>query len=222
MKLKLPTRGTREDFIYNGTFHEAVGMVLAVAQCFGIMPVSGIREKLPSRLKFKKFSLRFVLCLVYITSLSWIVVMDVIWIAQTTKEFGKLINFIFDFTNLLSIFCFLELAAKWPNLMMKWNEVEKFLPKLQYQMDKQKLAFRIKMVSVLILFISMGRLGQSEGLDQTELSIEKISLKICKSFVESLNFTFNSSGTPSVDYCWCSWGSQLPINSWPHSSLLRL
>lgn len=161
MNLKLPTRGTREDFLYNGTFHEAVGMVLAVAQCFGIMPVSGIRGKLPSHLKFKKFSLRFVLCLALITGLSWICVMDVIWIVRTNIEFGKLVNFIFDFTNLLSILCFLELAGKWPNLMMKWNEVEKFLPPLQYQMDKQKLAYKIKMVSILILFISMGRFDAS-------------------------------------------------------------
>lgn len=82
---------------------------------------------------------------------------DVIWISQTTLEFGKLINFIFDFTNLGSIFCFLELARKWPELMMKWNEVEKFLPQLKYQMDKQRLAYKIKMVSFLILFISMGK-----------------------------------------------------------------
>lgn len=166
VNLKLPTRGTRADFLYNGSFHEAVGMVLAVAQCFGIMPVNGVREKLPSHLKFKKFSLRFVLCLLFISGLSWIVILDVIWIIETKIEFGKLVNFVFDFTNLLSVLFFLELAGKWPDLMMKWNEVEKFLPQLQYQMDKQKLAYKFKMASVLILFISMGRFGPALGLDQ--------------------------------------------------------
>lgn len=42
--------------------------------------------------------------------------------------------------------------------MLKWNEVEKFLPQLKYQMDKQKMAYEIKMVSFIILFISMGKL----------------------------------------------------------------
>lgn len=158
VKFSFPQRGTREDFMYNGTFHEAISFVLATAQLFGIMPVSGIRGKTPRDLKFRKFSFRFVLCLVYMFGLFWIMTMDVLWIYRTRIEFGKLINFVFDFTNLISLFCFLELARKWPQLMLKWNEVEKFLPQLKYQMDKQKMAYEIKMVSFMILFISMGEL----------------------------------------------------------------
>jgi gustatory receptor len=158
VKLKFPSRGTREDFIYNGSFHEAVGFVLAFAQLFGIMPVGGVRAKTPQKLKFRKFSLRFLLCIGYIIGLSWMLVLEIIWISGASFEFGKLINFIFDFTNFFSILCFLELARKWPTLMAKWNEVEKFLPQLKYQMDKQKLAYEIKMVSFVILFISMGEL----------------------------------------------------------------
>lgn len=71
VKFKFPTRGTREDFLYNGTFHEAIGFILAVAQVFGIMPVGGIREKSPNKLKFRKFSIRFVLCIFFIVGLFW-------------------------------------------------------------------------------------------------------------------------------------------------------
>lgn len=81
-----------------------------------------------------------------------------LWIVKTKMEFGKLINFIFNFTNLLSFICFLELATKWPALMTKWNELENFMPQYKYQMDKQKMAYEIKMVSFMILFISMGKL----------------------------------------------------------------
>lgn len=144
--------------MYNGTFHEAVGFVLALAQVFGIMPVGGIRKKSPRNLKFRKFSFRFLLCIAYIVGLSWMLVMEIIWIYRSRVEFGKLINFIFDFINLITIFCFLELAYKWPQLMTKWNEVEKFLPELKYQMDKQKMAYEIKMVSFIVLFMSMGKL----------------------------------------------------------------
>lgn len=123
--------------MYDGTFYEAVGFILAVGQVFGIMPVSGIRSKSPKKLKFKKFSLRFMLSIAYIVGLSWMLVIEIIWLHRSKVEFGKVINFVFDSTNLISIYCFVELAKTWPELMLKWNEVEKFLPKLKYQFDKQ-------------------------------------------------------------------------------------
>lgn len=122
------------------------------------MPVSGVRGKSPKKLKFKKFSIRFVLCIAYIVGLCWMVFLDILWIYRTEVLFGKIINVMFDFSSLVSIFCFLDLATKWPELMIKWNEVEKFLPKLKYQMDKQKMAYEIKMAAFIILFISMGKL----------------------------------------------------------------
>lgn len=156
VKLKFPTRGTREDFMYNGTFHEAVGVLLAFGQLFGIMPVSGVRAKSPKKLKFRKFSLRFVLCLVVCCIYIWMTTLDIIWIANTERAFGKLRNLFFNLTNLISILCFLELATKWPAIMVKWYEVEKFLPQLKYQLDKQKLAYEVKMISLIILSLSMG------------------------------------------------------------------
>lgn len=143
--------------MYNGTFHEAVGLILAVAQVFGMMPVGGVRKKSPKNLKFRKFSFRFLLCIGYMVGLCWILVLEVIWIYRSKLEFGKLINFIFDFNTLISMFCFFELARKWPKLMVKWNEVEKFLPEVKYQIDKQKLAYEIKMVSLVIFSVSLGK-----------------------------------------------------------------
>jgi gustatory receptor len=137
VKFQFPTRGTREDFLYNGSFQEAVGFILAVAQFFGIMPVSGVRCKSVNSLKFKKFSIRFIWSIVLIVGLIWMFTIDIIWIYRSHVEFGKVIGTTFDITNLVSIFCFMELARKWPEVMLKWNEVEKFLPQLKYQMDKQ-------------------------------------------------------------------------------------
>lgn len=141
VKFAFPTRGTRDDFLYNGTFHEAVGFMLSVAQLFGIMPVSGIRGKSPKTLKFKKFSIRFLLSIIFSIGLTWLLSLEIVWLYRSKMEFGKVVNFVFDSTNLISILCFLELATKWPQLMMKWNEVEKFLPQLKYQFDKQVSEF---------------------------------------------------------------------------------
>lgn len=157
IKFNLPTRGTRDDYIYEGTFHEAVGSILAVAQMFGLMPVNGIKAKKPSQLRFTKFSFRFLLCVFYIIGMTVTLCLTVHWIATTRLEFGKLINFTFEFTNMLSVLCFLELARKWPQLMVTWYKVEKFLPQLKYQFDKQKMAYQIKMASLTILFSSMSK-----------------------------------------------------------------
>lgn len=126
-----------------------------MAQLFGVLPVHGVKDKTSSKLKFNKCSFRFFICIFYLIGTFWIMILDIHWIAKTKLEFGKLINLTFDVTNFLSLLCFLELAKKWPHLMRQWYETEKFLPKLKYQLDKQKMAYRIKMVSLIILFSSL-------------------------------------------------------------------
>lgn len=157
VKFKLPTHGTRDDFLHNGTFHEAVGFMMAFAQIFGICPVCGVREPTVKHLKFQKCSIRFWLSIFYIVAMAWILGMEIYWIFKTRIEFGKLITFFFDLTNWLSILCFLELAVKWPKLMQKWREVEKFLPQLSHEIERQRMAYEIKIVALVIMFGSMGK-----------------------------------------------------------------
>lgn len=147
--------------MYNGSFHEAVGFLLAIGQIFGVMPVSGVRGKSPKRLAFRKFSIRFIYCVSLCVALVWLISLEILWINKTKLTFDKLINCFFDWMSLISILFFLELATKWPELISKWQEVEEILPQLRYQMDKQKLAYEIKMVSLVILFVSMGELFMS-------------------------------------------------------------
>ncbi|KAG5679767.1 hypothetical protein PVAND_009307 [Polypedilum vanderplanki] len=151
----LPARGSREDFMYEGTFFEAVGTILVIAQLFGLMPVHGVKAKHPSKLRFRKCSLRFLLCIFYTISIFILTLLSLYWISRTKLEFGKLVFFTFDFANLMSLVCFLDLARKWPKLMVEWYRIEKYLPQLKYQFDKQKMAYQIKMVSLIILFSSM-------------------------------------------------------------------
>lgn len=89
--------------------------------------------------------------------MAWILGMEIYWIFKTRIEFGKLITFFFDLTNWLSILCFLELAVKWPKLMQKWREVEKFLPQLSHEIERQRMAYEIKIVALVIMFGSMGK-----------------------------------------------------------------
>ena len=68
--MKLLQRGTRENFMYNGSFHEAIGSILAFAQLFGVMPLCGIKSKSPSQLHFDWKTIRFFYSLFVILSLA--------------------------------------------------------------------------------------------------------------------------------------------------------
>lgn len=88
---KLPKflrKATKQQFIYDGNFHEAVGpggfyfdffaefklnflfsIVLVVAQCFGLFPVQGILSKDISNLRFTWISLRMIYSILFIISI---------------------------------------------------------------------------------------------------------------------------------------------------------
>lgn len=50
---------------------------------------------------------------------------------------------------------FLSLAKKWPSLMQQWQDVEDKLPPFESHKDKAMLAFKIKMVSIVVMLLSM-------------------------------------------------------------------
>lgn len=51
--------------------------------------------------------------------------------------------------------CFTKLAIKWPALMRSWEDVEKVLPQIRAELDKGRLAYKIKMISIVVLIISL-------------------------------------------------------------------
>lgn len=63
-------RGTRKNFLHDGSFHEAVAPVLAVAQCFCLMPVCGISAPTYRGLSFNRRSWRFWYSSLYLCSTS--------------------------------------------------------------------------------------------------------------------------------------------------------
>lgn len=51
-------RANGKDFVCNGSFHEAVGSVLVVAQCLAMLPVTGVKTPSAYGLKFSWKSYR--------------------------------------------------------------------------------------------------------------------------------------------------------------------
>lgn len=57
-EVKWMQRANHDDLMYNGSFHEAIGSIMALAQYFGVMPVVGVKSKSTNDLKFQWKSLR--------------------------------------------------------------------------------------------------------------------------------------------------------------------
>ncbi|CAO1392130.1 unnamed protein product [Diamesa hyperborea] len=155
IKIHFPQRATKEDLMYNGTFHEATGTIFATVQLFGIMPVLNVKSKSVHDLKFTRMCFRYFLSIFYSLGMLFLTMLTIFWISKKRLEFGKMISLVFNASNYLSIVGFMSLAPRWPNVMSKWNQVDHYLPPLPHQMAKQKLAYQIKMIAFVVLFMSM-------------------------------------------------------------------
>lgn len=155
VKINFPQRATKEDLMYNGTFHEATGTIFACVQLFGIMPVLNVKSKTVNDLKFSRMSIRYFLSIIQNLGLLFLTSLTVLWISKKRLEFGKMISLVFYTSSWLSIVSFMSLAKRWSKVMVKWNQVEHYLPPLPHQMAKQKLAYKIKMIAFVVLCMSM-------------------------------------------------------------------
>lgn len=138
----------------SGNFHQAVYPVMAIAQCFGVMPVNNISAQCPADLKFTWKSVRFCFAIIVMMSCGLESFSAVSWTFSTRVEFGKLVILIFYVTNLFSFYCFLSLAKNWPKVMQKWHEVEKSLSSVGTVEDKRAICWRIRKTAAIILTLS--------------------------------------------------------------------
>lgn len=68
-----------------------------------------------------------------------------------------LVPVVFYGTGSYGLYRFINIARKWPTLMLHWESVESELPKWRNQYEKRQLAQKVKMVSIAILLCSLGR-----------------------------------------------------------------
>lgn len=53
------------------------------------------------------------------------------------------------------MFLFINLAQKWPNLMLKWETIESKLPKFRTQRQKRQMAFQVKFIAFFVVMCSL-------------------------------------------------------------------
>ncbi|KAM8709834.1 hypothetical protein ACLKA7_016611 [Drosophila subpalustris] len=146
---------SRRQFLYNGTFHEAVGKVLITAQFFAMMPVRGVTAQHPSSLNFSWLHVRTCCCLLFIASTVIDLTLTIYKVLDGDISFNNIKPIIFRGCILLVCVTALNLARKWPELMMHWHEIEQDLPQYQTQRDKGRMAHTIHMVMFVGMMLSL-------------------------------------------------------------------
>ncbi|XP_032290821.1 gustatory receptor for sugar taste 64f isoform X2 [Drosophila virilis] len=144
----------REQFMYNGSFHEAVGSILLTAQWFAMMPVRGVTAKHPSSLSFSWRNVRTCCCLLFIMSMLINLSLTIYKVLNGSITFNNVRPLIFKSCICLVCGTALNLARKWPELMMHWYEIEQDLPQYRTQREKQRMAHSIKMVMFVGMMLS--------------------------------------------------------------------
>ncbi|XP_069702285.1 gustatory receptor for sugar taste 64f-like [Periplaneta americana] len=115
------------------SFHTAIGRILVMAQCFGLMPMRGVLARSPSEIQFKYLSLRMVYSSVFLIYLLIIVILSCLYIGREVTGHGT--KFLKDIRSIiwggvfygnafLATLLFLRLAPRWANLMDIWRGVE--------------------------------------------------------------------------------------------------
>ncbi|KAI8118769.1 Gustatory receptor for sugar taste 64f [Lucilia cuprina] len=149
--IKIFRKATKDTFIYEGGFSEAVGKT----EFFAIMPVKGITNSQPRYFTFSWsnyrtwYSLIFIFIMIFDTSLA----MNKILNGAIT--FNNIEPLIFRICIITFIVCSLSLARKWPDLMVYWYEIEQKLPPYNSQFQKSRMAYKIRMVTLVGMMLSL-------------------------------------------------------------------
>ncbi|XP_055641419.1 gustatory receptor for sugar taste 64f-like [Toxorhynchites rutilus septentrionalis] len=148
-------RATRENWIHDGTFHDAIAGLLVMAQLFAVMPVCGILSKDPKKLTFIWTSKRALYTYAMCLGTVFLSVNAVTRLFDRGFTFARLTVGFFYTYNLYATYCFILVARKWPAMIRKWCEVEQLLPSSTNILERGQLAYKIKMVSILVMTLSL-------------------------------------------------------------------
>ncbi|XP_017059516.1 gustatory receptor for sugar taste 64a-like [Drosophila ficusphila] len=137
-------------------FHRAVYPFMFLAQCFAIMPLIGIRESNPRRIRFAYKSIPMIVTLIFMAATLILflgMLCHLVRIGITAKNFGGLVFFSCVLSAYIVV---IRLAKKWPELIRYWTKTEMVFNKTPYEMPKRNLWRRVQLAALAIIALSLG------------------------------------------------------------------
>ncbi|XP_043675729.1 gustatory receptor 5a for trehalose-like [Vespula pensylvanica] len=137
------------------SFHASVKPIILLANCFSMLPVSGVNTPDASYLKFTWYSPKL---LYTIASFLGAIVMTIFNILQFTKtgiNSMKTTSLVFYGTSLIASLLFLKLAKLWPCLALTWEKIEREFMFRHRRVSRISLAGRFKLITAIVMTLAM-------------------------------------------------------------------
>ncbi|XP_033228446.1 gustatory receptor for sugar taste 64f-like [Belonocnema kinseyi] len=140
-------------------FASAIGLILLVAQFFGILPISGIRSSTPKKFKFRKTSPRTLFTYTVVLGNTVMTVVCLIHMVKTfsSKSFqihggisDATVGAVFYVNTLIGTILFLTLSPRWISLQYDWRTMEQYVDRCKTPRPKLRLIFSILSASILM------------------------------------------------------------------------
>lgn len=138
-----------------GSFHDAVGPILKVAQVFAMMPVDGTTAKDISNIKFHWKSLKTIYSLLFLFCGTIECLLCFRLLIKTGMSLEMSNSLFFFFISMMGAFFLFKMAMNWENLMKLWYENEKVFLKFPYKISGTTLKRRIRLWAALIGTLSL-------------------------------------------------------------------
>lgn len=115
--------------------------------------------------------------------------------------YARAVPMIFFSSVVYGMICFFFLAMKWGTLMIEWEKIENGLPKLQKQCDKRKLAHKVRMLTIVMMMLSLCKQVAFRCIQLTNLNSKNVCSRTCvEHYYDCSLFKFMSNSAQGSDH----------------------
>ncbi|RLZ02213.1 Gustatory receptor 1 [Cephus cinctus] len=137
------------------SLYSALKPIMVLAQCFALVPVSGVYSKDASCLKFSWRSPRILYQFISLIGAGILYICSMLRLSVTGITSTKTTNIVFFGSTCIASLLFLRLAKHWPCLSMAWEEVERELSSRYRRTSKISLAFKFRLMTVTVMTLAL-------------------------------------------------------------------
>ncbi|XP_032670845.1 gustatory receptor for sugar taste 64f-like [Odontomachus brunneus] len=142
------------------SFYRAIASILVLAQFFGILPISGLLQLTPNKMRFAKFSLRTAYATLVTAMVLVMAILSAIHMIRTLNSTtfevqggftAATVGAIFYGNSVLGLIMFFWLSPRWVTLQRDWRNMEQFIDSNKAERPKLRWKFYTISMSVLLL-----------------------------------------------------------------------
>jgi len=147
-------RRTKND----GSFHFSISRILLLGNFVGF-PIIGIYSRDISNVGFKWMSFRSIYSLFLLIMSIFFLICYFIWMLNSVGDFSiqTFHTFTLHLRNVLCLILLQRLARNWNHFILKWINVEQYLPTLRTQHEKNFIKRKITILQIVVISISLGK-----------------------------------------------------------------